>query len=153
MKKEIKKKDILKRPEYPGGAKALKDFITRNLQYPKEALEQNIEGTVFLRYDIDHQGVVTTVKVLKKVGYGCDEEAIRLVKMLKFNIDKTRGVRVLYHKTIQIHFRLPVTQSHLPPSSQRLHVAYQIVPSAPPKQIEQREQKGFTYTFIINPKQ
>lgn len=151
MKKEIKKKDILKRPEYPGGTKALKDFIANNLQYPKEALEQKIEGTVYLRYDIDHQGVVTTVKVLKKVGFGCDEEAIRLVKMLKFNIDKTRGVRVLYHKTIQIHFRLPISKPTSPISSQMLHFAYEIVPSTPQKQIEQRKQES-SYTIIINPK-
>lgn len=151
MKKEIKKKDILKRPEYPGGTKALKDFIANNLQYPKDALEQKIEGTVYLRYDIDHQGVVTTVKVLKKVGFGCDEEAIRLVKKLKFNIDKTRGVRVLYHKTIQIHFRLPVSIPNSPPSAQKLQVTYEIVPSAFPKQVEQHEQKG-SYTIIINPK-
>jgi TonB family protein len=107
MKKETKKNQILHRPEFPGGRKALLQTITDNLQYPERAREANIKGTVRLRYGINYKGEVVDVKVVKGIGYGCDEEAIRLVKLLKFNVDKTRGIKVLFHRTIQIHFHPP----------------------------------------------
>ncbi len=111
MKKEVKGSSILKKPEYPGGVKALRAFISKHLSYPEEALTQKIEGTVHLRYGINHKGKVTDVHVIKGVGGGCTEEAIRLVNLLRFNLELTRGVKVLFHKKIQIHFRLPPIKS------------------------------------------
>ncbi len=125
MRKEVKKTDILKQPEYPGGQKALRAFVASHLTYPDQALALKIEGTVHLRYTIDHKGVVIDVRILHKLGYGCDEEAERLVRMLTFHVDKTRGVKVLYHKKIQIHFRLP-TQ---PQNQTGLQVSYHITPT------------------------
>ncbi len=107
MKKESKEKHFLKKPIYEGGPKAMKAFIGKNLRYPKQALENKIQGTVYVRFDIDHRGKVTDTKVIKGIGSGCDEEAQRLAMMLEFQIPKTRGVRVVFHKNIQIHFRLP----------------------------------------------
>ena len=107
MKKEAKDKHFIKKPIYEGGPKAMKKFIGENLRYPKEALENKIQGTVYVRYDIDRKGNVFDAKVIKGIGYGCDEEAMRLAKLLKFRVPKTRGVRVTFHKNIQIHFRLP----------------------------------------------
>ena len=107
MKKEAKDKHFIKKPIYEGGPKAMKKFIAKNLRYPKEALENKIQGTVYVRFDINRKGKVTDAKVIKGIGYGCDEEAMRLAKLLKFEIPKNRGVRVVFHKNIQIHFRLP----------------------------------------------
>ncbi|HFA49244.1 MAG TPA: energy transducer TonB, partial [Bacteroidetes bacterium] len=107
MKKEAKNKHFIKKPIYEGGPKAMKKLIGENMRYPKEALKNKIQGTVYVKYDIDYKGKVIDAKVIKGIGHGCDEEAIRLAKLLEFSVPKNRGVRVIFHKNIQIHFRLP----------------------------------------------
>ncbi|MCB0641904.1 MAG: energy transducer TonB, partial [Phaeodactylibacter sp.] len=107
QKKEKKEKHFIQKPQYPGGVKAIRAFIREQLQYPKEALTARIEGTVVLHYSVDYRGVVTDVRVVSGLGYGCDQEAVRLVQLLKFEVPKMRKLRVKFQKTIQIHFRLP----------------------------------------------
>lgn len=142
MRKERKDKHFLHKPVYPGGIKAIRKFIGAELQYPTAALKAGIEGSVYLRYDINYEGKVVEAKVITGLGYGCDEEAIRLVKLLCFEVAKTRGVRVLFHKNIRIHFNLP-KQKEAPPSVQ---YAYQL--SSPAKTKEQQPPgKSFGYTI------
>lgn len=117
MKKSKKDKHFIKKPVYPGGTKAMKEFISKELRYPKEALKLRKEGTVKLRYDIDYKGKVTEVFILSGLGYGCDEEAERIVKKLKFHVDKNHKIKVVFHKNIQIHFRLPKPQPQVPAQS------------------------------------
>ena len=74
---------FLTRAEYPGGKIALSKYIKENLQYPKEALSKNIQGKVFLKYEVNEKGDVHNIFIINSLGYGCDEEAIRLVKILK----------------------------------------------------------------------
>ena len=125
MHKPAKDKHFIKQPWYEGGVKALKQFITQNMRYPAEALAQKVEGTVTVRYDIDYRGEVVDAKILgHTLGHGCDEEAIRLVKSLKFKVEKPRGIRVIYHKTMQVHFRLPTAVEQ---TSQELQVQYNYV--------------------------
>lgn len=107
MEKERKEKHFIQKPIYEGGLKAMKSFIKENLQYPKAALDSRIEGTVSLRYTINHKGKVVKVKIISGIGYGCDQEAERLVKELVFSASKNRGKRMVFHKSLQIHFRLP----------------------------------------------
>lgn len=107
MHKEKKEKHFIQKPQYPGGVKAIRAFIREQLQYPREALEARVEGTVILHYSVDFRGTVTDVRVVSGLGYGCDQEAVRLVQLLKFEVPKTRKLRVKFQKTIQIHFRLP----------------------------------------------
>ena len=107
MKREKKEKHFIQKPSYPGGVKAMQEFLRKNKKYPKEALKHKIEGTVSIRYTINHQGNVVKTKVVAGLGYGCDGEAQRIVGLLKFEIPKTRKLRVLYHKTVHIHFKLP----------------------------------------------
>ena len=64
MKKERKESSFIKKPVYLGGSKAMKEFIAKELVYPKEALENKIEGTVRMRYDIDYKGIVFNVYIL-----------------------------------------------------------------------------------------
>jgi len=150
MRKEVKKGDILKRPEYPGGQKAMRAFIGAQMRYPPAAMEAGLEGTVHLRYAIDHLGTVKDVKVLKGLGSGCDEEAVRLVRLLRFNVEKTRGVKVLYHKTIQIHFRKPETTPP-PPSGMDIHYHIIPTPKAAPQPAKTPDKRlppiTVTYTF------
>ncbi len=107
MKKEAKDKEFLKRPTFKGGDKALSKFIADHLRYPSEALQKAIEGTVAIKYTIDHKGGVVDTKILTRIGGGLDEEAVRLVKLLKFDVPPHRGLKILFHKDLQIHFRLP----------------------------------------------
>lgn len=118
MKKHRKPESFIPAPSYPGGNEALKKFVTLHLRYPKEAFEKNIEGTVRVKFDVDMKGNVTKTEVLDGLGYGCDEEAKRLVSMLRFEPTRARGVKVVHHKTINIYFKLPpkpaITYSYKP---------------------------------------
>jgi protein TonB len=109
--REKKDNHFIKKPIYPGGNDAFKKFIKDNLKYPKLAFEKEIEGTVLLRYAIDYKGKVSDVKVIKSLGYGCDEEAIRIIKLLSFEIPKEpRKLKVLFHKDTKIFFKMPKKQ-------------------------------------------
>lgn len=63
-----------------GGTKSYKEYLETNLQYPEEALANNIEGTVVLELKISTDGTVSDITVKRSLGYGCDAEAIRLVR-------------------------------------------------------------------------
>ena len=95
------------KPVYPGGVAAMKKFVGTNLKYPPKALETKVEGTVTLRYSLDYRGVVTDVKVKKSLGHGCDKEAIRVVKLMRFSVPQDRKKKVRIHQDINIHFKLP----------------------------------------------
>jgi len=101
------KKRFLNLPKYPGGSEAFKKFIAENLHYPDAALEAKIEGSVIVEYDIADDGLVYNPHVMKGLGYGCDEEAVRLIGLLRFEKVKNRGVRVKMTTKTTVHFRLP----------------------------------------------
>ena len=94
-------------PSFPGGEVKLLEYIAKNLNYPQEAIEKGIEGRVFVGFIIDVDGSVTDVKLLRGIGGGCDEEAIRVIKSLpKWRPAKQNGVfsRVSYQ--IPVNFKL-----------------------------------------------
>jgi Ca-activated chloride channel family protein len=68
-------------PQYYGGDAALQQFISKQLNYPAAAIKAKIGGTVQLLIEIDEHGNVKVINVAKKIGYGCDEEAIRIIKL------------------------------------------------------------------------
>src|SRR5258705_10829574 len=107
MKKKARPESFIRQPKYPGGKKALDEFIRTNLQYPEEALKNRIEGSVTVKYDVDALGNIDDVVIAHGLGYGCDEEALRLVKLLRYEKKKYHGLRVTFHQTIVIHFHLP----------------------------------------------
>ena len=100
-------KKFLKRPEYPGGKEAFKQYVKANLIYPEKAREKGIEGIVYLNAQIDDNGTVRDVVVEKGIGGGCDEEAVRLVNNVQFGKVKNRGVRIKTRKKFRIEFKLP----------------------------------------------
>jgi TonB family protein len=102
-----KKKRFLNLPKYFGGNKAFREFIAENLRYPEAALEAKVEGSVIVEYDVHDNGVVKNAHVLKGLGYGCDEEAIRVVGLLQYEKVKNRGIRVKLTSKTTINFRLP----------------------------------------------
>ncbi|MHC1706638.1 MAG: TonB family protein [Bacteroidales bacterium] len=93
--------------EYPGGSLALQEFIRKNMKYPQKAKENSVEGTVLLQLSIAPDGSITEVKVIKGIGSGCDEEAIRLIKMMpKWKPGKTAGKAVKVQLTLPVRFSL-----------------------------------------------
>lgn len=113
MKKQRKDKHFVKNAFYKGGNKAMEKFISENLTYPKTALENKIHGTIHLKYDVNHRGKVFKVKRLNTLGYGCDEEAERVVKLLQFEVPKARGLRLIFHKEIHIHFNINQNENQI----------------------------------------
>ncbi len=146
MQKEKKEKNFIKKPIYEGGAKAMKAFIAKHLKYPPEALAQKTEGTVYLKYSIDHKGKVIDTQVISGIGHGCDEEAKRLVGKLEFKVPKNRGVKVLFHKNIQIHFHLP----KVAPKQTTTQLQYTLIPKKTTKQDQSKQNdKGGSYSYTI----
>ncbi len=141
MRKGRKGKSFIKNPYYEGGTAAMKAFVKKHKTYPKSALEKKIEGRVRVRYKINYLGKVVEAKLVSGIGHGCDEEAIRVVKLLEFNVPKNRGVRVHFFKMININFKLPK-----PPQAT---ISYQI--SSPKKQ-EDTKKSGTsgTYSYTID---
>jgi len=90
-------------PKIIGGIKSLRD----RLVYPPNALERKIEGNVYLTVTIDSLGNPTNPRIMKGIGMGCDEEAIRLVRTAKFSPAYDSGKYINYRIAIPIKFRLP----------------------------------------------
>jgi len=94
-------------PEFPGGDKALREFILNNLNYPEIARKTGITGTVYVQFVVEKDGSISDVKVVRGIGGGCDEEAVRVVKsMPKWKPGKQRGQPVRVYFTLPIEFKL-----------------------------------------------
>lgn len=70
-------------PSYPGGPEALYKFLGQNIKYPKAARDKNIQGNVFLSFMVNADGTIEDIKVVKGIGGGADEEAVRVLKLMK----------------------------------------------------------------------
>ncbi len=94
---------IEQQPEFPGGMSALQDFLGRNLRYPPTASRSGISGRVFLSFVVGADGRISEVAVLKGIGFGCDEEAVRVMRAMpawKPGKQSSRAVRVRYNLPI-----------------------------------------------------
>jgi TonB family protein len=72
-------------PEYPGGQVEMQKFIASNMRYPQDAIEKNLQGKVYIKFRIDNSnGKIDSISVAKGATNCpmCDEEAIRVVKMM-----------------------------------------------------------------------
>lgn len=94
-------------PEFPGGAAEMTRFIQKNIKYPMMARESDIQGRVYINFVVEPDGSVSNVTVMRGIGGGCDEEAVRIVNMMpKWNPGKQRGIAVRCSFTVPIVFRL-----------------------------------------------
>ena len=94
-------------PEFPGGPAKLLEYVQKNLKYPMMARESDIQGRVFVNFVVEKDGSISNVKVLRGIGGGCDEEAVRVVQSLpKFKPGKQRGNPVRVSYTLPIVFKL-----------------------------------------------
>ena len=94
-----------KMPSFPGGEMKLMEYLAQNRRYPQEALDRGIHGRVFVSFVVEPNGSISNVKVLRGIGYGCDEEAMRVVKtMPKWTPGERRGKPVRVAVTIPVNF-------------------------------------------------
>jgi protein TonB len=78
-------------------------FLQDNIKYPQMARESGIQGTVYVTFVVERNGNVTDVKILRGIGGGCDEEAVRVVQnMPKWEPGKQRG------KPVRVQFNMPI---------------------------------------------
>jgi len=90
-------------PSFSGGEEARIKFLQQNISYPQVAKEAGIQGTVFVTFVVEVDGSVSDVKVLRGIGGGCDEEAIRVVRsMPKWSPGKQRG------RPVRVQFNMPI---------------------------------------------
>ena len=90
-------------PEFPGGTSALMHFLQSNLRYPVTAKNAGIQGTVFVSFVVEPDGSISNINVLRGIGGGCDEEAVRVVGMMpKWEPGRQRG------EAVRVQFNLPV---------------------------------------------
>ncbi|MDP4187977.1 MAG: TonB family protein [Bacteroidota bacterium] len=90
-------------PDFPGGTDALMQYLGDNIKYPTMALENDIQGTVVVRFVVNRSGKLSDVQVVRGIGGGCDEEAVRVVKgMPAWKPGKQNG------QTVRVYFVLPV---------------------------------------------
>ncbi|GAB3799492.1 hypothetical protein GCM10028819_22870 [Spirosoma humi] len=93
-------------PEFTGGMQALGQFLSQNLHYPADAVRARAQGKVFISFVINADGAVENVRVLKGMGYGADEEALRVVKKTNghWKPGVQRGQKVSTNYNLPINF-------------------------------------------------
>jgi protein TonB len=90
-------------PEFPGGEATMMKFLKDNIKYPQMARESGISGTVYVTFVVSKNGQISDVRVLRGIGGGCDEEAVRVVKAMPHWIaGKQNG------KAVPVQFNLPI---------------------------------------------
>jgi protein TonB len=90
-------------PEFPGGDTERIKFLINNLTYPREAREAYISGTVYLDFIVERDGSISNIRLIRGIGGGCDEEAVRVVKMMpRWKPGRNQGHEV------RVQFMLPI---------------------------------------------
>ncbi len=90
-------------PEFPGGDEARVKYLNKNLKYPTMARESGIQGTVYLTFVVSKTGQISGVRVLRGIGGGCDEEAVRVIQAMPPWIPGRQN-----GKTVPVQFSLPL---------------------------------------------
>jgi len=90
-------------PSFPGGEAELFKYLGSNIKYPAMARDAGIQGIVYVTFVVKEDGKISDVRVLRGVGGGCDEEAVRVVaKMPSWKPGKQRG------KSVRVQYNLPI---------------------------------------------
>ena len=91
-------------PEFPGGTAKMMGFLAANISYPQTARDKGVEGRVYISFVVEKDGSVSDVKVLRGIGGGCDEEAVRVVQSMpnwKPGVQKGKPVKVAYNLPVR----------------------------------------------------
>lgn len=100
--------EIVEEPARPvNGYPAFYAWVAENLKYPRKALDMHVGGRVFIKFVVDKDGTITMAEVVRGIGYGCDEEALRVLNGApKWQPGKQRGRNVRQQMVIPIVFRM-----------------------------------------------
>jgi protein TonB len=94
-------------PEFPGGPAAMTKFINDNMRYPEEAKLHKVAGTVVIQFVVTKEGKITNVTLTRGIGYGCDEEALRVIQsMPDWKPGKYKNKEVPVNFTLPVKFKL-----------------------------------------------
>lgn len=94
-------------PEPEGGMSSFYAYVSENLRYPASALRIGVTGKVFVKFVVEKDGSITSVEVIKGIGAGCDEEAVRVIQNApSWKPGKQRGKPVRVYMTVPIHFMI-----------------------------------------------
>ena len=97
-------------PTPVGGMGSFYEYVGKNLRYPNLALRNRVSGKVYVEFVVTKTGNIENVKVVKGIGFGCDEEAAKILKQApKWNPGKQRGQPVNVRMIMPIHFKLAGT--------------------------------------------
>ena len=98
-------------PQFPGGEAAWSKFLQKNLHYPAQAIDAGISGKVFISFVVEKDGHLSNITVVRGMGYGLEEEAMRVLKLVppwKPGIQNGQPVRVMYN--MPFNFQIPPSE-------------------------------------------
>jgi TonB family protein len=144
--KNPKKKTFLRIPTFPGGKEAYMKFIRENIIYPAQALSNKVEGLVHVAYTVNNIGEIVDVEITKGIGYGCDEEAIRVIRLMQYEPARNRGVKMKAQMKTRIQFKLPETDQ----STKQEGVQLNYISTAPGKTNSPEPKPQAVYNYLIN---
>jgi len=94
---------VEEQPEFPGGIQAMYKFLAENLQYPAPAMRAKVQGKVFLNFVVTKEGEIKDATILKGIGFGADEEALRVMsQMPRWKPGMQDG------KALNVRYNLPI---------------------------------------------
>ena len=95
-------------PQFPGGGQAaLMKYIVENMEYPQMAIDNDVEGTVLVKFTVDKDGSIDDVSVQRGIGAGCDEAAMEVIEsMPSWSPGKQRGKAVKVSMVIPVRFKI-----------------------------------------------
>jgi protein TonB len=94
---------VEQQPQFPDGDKALYTFLSENIHYPQAAARANISGKVYVKFVVEKDGSIGNVEIIKGIGFGCDEEAARVIKLMpRWTPGKQNG------RAVRVYYNMPV---------------------------------------------
>lgn len=98
--------DTIPEPLLESGKNGLSAYFARNMQYPEEAFKRNLQGMVMLEFVVEPSGSITNIEAIKPLGGGCNEEAYRLLRGMRWRPAVKNGKSVRSIMNVEIEFRL-----------------------------------------------
>lgn len=98
---------VSEEPEFPGGFDSLMAYLQQHVRYPQEAREQGVSGKVYVTFVVETDGRVSNVRLLRDIGGGCGQEAVRVVK----GMPKWKPGRASDGRVVRTPFNLPIAFS------------------------------------------
>lgn len=91
-------------PQFPGGSRSLKSYLESQTRYPEQARENELEGKVYVQFVVNADGSLSNVRLARGIGFGCDEEALRLVRSMPAWVPGSHQ-----GQSVPVKYTLPIT--------------------------------------------